>query len=122
MRLPIITVTSDSESIDVKLVERIVEETCQVAVTRINALDSESIMTQISGNSGLSSQVAVMEKQVEDLQTALSEKRKELGLLVAKKLDSTTEPLVEKLAIEISELRNELLKTRAQLYGLLLQN
>ena len=120
VRLPIITVESDYESIEVKLVERIVPETCQVGITRINAMDSESISPKISGNSGVSEQIDALEMRINELQTILADKRSQLAELVSKKLDATTEPLVAQLAVEISEIRTDLLQKRVQVNGLLL--
>lgn len=121
IRLPIINVSSDSDSVDVKLIDRIIPESCQVGITRINAVDSESIMTQISGNSGVSKVIKTLENEIDAIEVSLGEKRSALGLLVSKKLDSNGEKLSEELALEISELRDELLESRTKLYGLMLQ-
>lgn len=120
IRLPIITVVSDSDSVDVKLVERIIPNSCQVGLTRINALDSESISTKISGNSAVSLQITNLEKQVEELQTIMSEKRDSLKQLASKKLDASGEESAVQLTMDISELRTELLETRTKLNGLIL--
>ena len=121
VRLPIITIVSDSESVDVKLVERIIPESCQVGITRINAMDSESITAKISANSGISKTISILETQINELEKSLSDKRKELGALVSKKLDSNGEIIAEKLTTEISNLRADLLESRAKLYGLMLK-
>ena len=121
IRLPIITIKSDSDSVDVKLIERIIPESCQVGVTRINAVDSESIATQISGNSGISKTIKTLENTIDNLESALQEKRSALGNIVSKKLDSNGEAMAEKLATEISELRTDLLESRTKLYGLMLK-
>jgi hypothetical protein len=121
IRLPIINVSSDSDSVDVKLIDRIIPESCQVGITRINAVDSESIMTQISGNSGVSKVIKTLENEIDAIEVSLGEKRSALGLLVSKKLDSNGEKLAEELALEISELRADLLESRTKLYGLMLQ-
>jgi len=120
VRLPIINIASDSDSVDVKLSERIIPESCQVEVTRINAIDSESISLKITGNSYVSVVIANIEKEIEQMQTDLADKRSKLGLLFAKQLDATGEKKAEKLASEISELRKDLLETKAKLYSVLL--
>lgn len=121
VRLPIITVSSDSDSVDVKLIERIIPESCQVGVTRINAFDSESIVSAISGNSGVSLQIKTLEMQIGDMEVALADKRSMLGDFTSKKLDSVTEPKVQKLTLDISELRADILEKRVKLNALLLQ-
>jgi len=121
VRLPIISVNSDSESVDVKFVDRIIPNSCQVGITRINAIDSESIVTAISGNSGISAQISDLEKQIADLETQLGSERVALNKLVSKQLDPAEEEMASEITQKISKLRADLLETRAKLYGLLLQ-
>ena len=120
IRVPVITVSSDSDSVDIKLIDRIIPESCQVGIGKVNAVDSESIMPKISENSGVSAQVASLEKLVDELQLQLGEKRSTLGTLVSKQLDSSGEEEAYQLAMDISDLRKELLDTRTKLYGLML--
>ena len=119
IRLPIITIASDSDSSEVKLVERIIPNSCQVGIAKINAIDSESIQSKISGNSGISTQVSTLEKRIEEMQTNLANKRSQLAQLVSVKLDSAAEQEAVKLTLEISEIREDLLEKRTQLYGFL---
>jgi len=121
VRLPIITVTSDSDSVDVKLINRIIPESCQVGVTRINALDSESIATTISGNSNVSSQIKSLEIQIGEMEVVLADKRSQLADIVSKKLDSTAESKAAKITLDISELRADILENRVKLNALLLK-
>ncbi len=121
IRLPIITVTSDTESVDVKLINRIIPESCQVGLTRINAVDSDSIMPTITGNSGVSLQIKSLETQISEMEVVLADKRSNLGDLISKKLDATTEPVALKLTQEISDLRNDILENRVKLNALLLK-
>lgn len=120
VRLPIINVASDSDSVDVKLIDRIIPESCQVGVTRVNAVDSESIEVKISGNSYLSKVVSTLEEKINNLETDLADKRSSLGLLVSKKLDTEGEKVAAQLASDISKLRTDLLETRAELYSAML--
>lgn len=122
IRLPIIGVVSDSDSVDVKLIDRIIPNSCQVGITRINAVDSETIVTQITGNSGISKVIKTLENQINDMEVALAEKRSNLGDVVSKKLDSDGETMVEKLAMDISKLRADILESKVKLNGLLLKN
>ncbi len=121
IRLPIITVNSDSESVDVKFVDRIIPNSCQVSVTRINAVDSESITTTISGNSAISSEIKSLETQISEMEGSLAAMRNDLHDLVSKKLDSSTEPIALKLTQDISKLRNDILENRVKLNSLLLK-
>ena len=111
---------SDSDSVDVKLIDRIIPESCQVGVTRVNAVDSESIEVKISGNSYLSKVVSTLEEKINNLETDLADKRSSLGLLVSKKLDTEGEKVAAQLASDISKLRTDLLETRAELYSAML--
>lgn len=121
IRLPIITVTSDSESVDVKFIDRIIPNSCQVGITRINAIDSESIIPTISGNSAVSSQIKSLETQISEMEDSLAKMRNDLHDLVSKKLDSSTEPIALKLTQDISKLRNDILENRVKLNSLLLK-
>ena len=121
VRLPIITVTSDSDSVDVKLIDRIIPQSCQVGLTRINALDSESIAPTIGGNSGVSLHIQSLEKQISQMEVTLADKRSQLGDIVSKKLDSTSEPIAAQIALDISELRADILKNKVTLNALLLK-
>ena len=120
VRLPIISIVSDSETVEEKLIERIIPNSCQVGVTKINAIDSESISVKISGNSSVSKQIANLEKHIDELQTSLANKRSDLGQLVSKQLDENTRVQAAKIAQEIGELRESLLENRTKLYGLML--
>ncbi|AJW70795.1 hypothetical protein [Nitrosopumilus adriaticus] len=120
IRVPVITVDSDSDSVDVKLIDRIIPESCQVGIGKINAVDSDTIIVSISENSSISTQISSLEKHVDELQLQLGEKRKSLGVLVSKQLDSTGEEAAAQLALDISDLRKELLETRTKLYGVML--
>lgn len=120
IRVPLITISSDSDSVDIKLIDRIIPESCQVGIGKINAVDPQSIMTKISKNSSVSLQISSLEQQIDELQIQLGEKRSSLRLLVSKQLDSSGEEAAVQLALDISDLRKELLETRAKLYGLML--
>ena len=61
-----------------------------------------------------------MEKEIEGLQVKLADKRSNLTTLVSKQLDSNGEAKVSTLALEISELRADILETKTKLYGLML--
>ncbi|MFH3702617.1 hypothetical protein WAI07_18855, partial [Acinetobacter baumannii] len=88
---------------------------------RINALDSDSITTSISGNSGISSQIQSLETQLKEMEESLANKRSMLGDFVSKKLTSETEPQVLKLTLDISQLRTDILEKRVQINSLLLK-
>jgi len=120
VRLPIIKVVSDTASTSVKLIDRIIPNSCQVGVTKINAVDSESIVPKISTYSGVSDVITELEKKIDEIQTKLADQRSSLNLLTSKKLDPSGEEIAAQMAINISELRADLLETRAKLYGVML--
>ena len=64
VRLPVIDVVSDSDSVTVKLVDRIIPESCQVGVAKINAVDSQSITVKITGNSQISKSISNLENKL----------------------------------------------------------
>ncbi|WP_428323989.1 hypothetical protein [Nitrosopumilus sp.] len=120
VRLPIITIVSDSTSTTVKLIDRIVPDSCQVGVAKINALDPASITPKIDTNSQVSDVIANVEKQIDELQTKLSAEKKSLNTLTSKKLDAAGEEQATEIVQNIEKLRLDLLENRAKLYGLLL--
>ncbi|ABX12895.1 hypothetical protein Nmar_0999 [Nitrosopumilus maritimus SCM1] len=120
VRIPVIDIVSDSASTTVKLIDRIVPNSCQVGIAKINALDSESIEPKISTHSKASSEVEKLEKKIDKLQTDLSEQRKSLNQLTSKKLDSTGEEQATEIVQNIEKLRLDLLENRTKLYKLLL--
>ena len=120
VRIPIIEIVSDSTSATVKLIDRIISNSCQVGVAKINALDPESITPKISTDSRASSDIVKLENKIDQLQTDLSDLRKSLNQLTSKKLDSAGEEQAAEIVQNIEELRSDLLVERAKLYGLLL--
>lgn len=120
VKLPIIDIVSDTDTTTVKLIERIIPNSCQVGTAKINAIDSGSITVKISANSGISSDVEKLEMKINELETDLGDLRKLLSQLTSKKLDAAGEEQVGQIALNIAELRTELLETRAKLHGLLL--
>ena len=120
VRLPVIEIVSDSATTTVKLIDRIIPNSCQVGIGKINALDSESIKPQISANSKTSADIVKLEKKIDQLEKDLSDQRKTLNQLTSKKLDSTGEEQAAGIVQSIEELRFDLLETRAKLYKLLL--
>ena len=122
VRLPIITVISDSDEVTVKLIERIIPNSCQVGVVKINAVDSETITTKITGNSSLSKEIVNMEKRIEKMQSSLADKKSELNQIISKQMDRPTKILVWQMLGEIRDLRDDLLENRTKLYGMMLNS
>ena len=73
-------------------------------------------------NSSISKQISNLEKYIDELQTNLANKRSDLGQILSKQLDENTRVQAAKTALEISELRENLLEERTKLYGLMLKS
>lgn len=121
VRLPVINIESDSGSATVKLIERIIPESCQVGIAKINAVDSASIVPKITEDSSVSKVITDVEKQIDELQTKLAAEKKLLNTLTSKKLDAAGQEQATQIVANIAELRSDILETKAKLYGLMLK-
>ncbi|HET6517174.1 MAG TPA: hypothetical protein VFG25_03020, partial [Nitrosopumilaceae archaeon] len=110
---PEVIITSDTETRYVKLVERLLPNSCEVNAGKIKAANSDSINLTLVNKGGVTAKITQLENKVKELQEKLDAERTQLGTRV-KQANEITEGEKEKIT-KIVEMRNELNKAREEL-------
>ena len=120
VRLPIISVTSDFETNDVRLGDKIAPNTCQLSSAKITATDPESISVKSAGNSDSSIRASELEVTITDLQNQLTSEKDLVKSLIhdSNRPDNFDEQLSAHVD-KITKLRNDVLSAKAELSKLL---
>lgn len=120
VRLPVIAITSDFESIDVKMGEKIAPNTCQMSSAKITATDPESISIMPAGNADSSNKADDLEVQISDLQKQLTSEKDLLKALIhdSKRPANFNEQLSMHVD-KITKLRNDVISAKAELSKIL---
>ena len=120
VRLPVITITSDFESIDVKMGEKISPNTCQLSSAKITATDPETISIKPAGNADASTKADDLEVKINDLQKQLiSEKELLKALIHDSKRPTNFNEQLSMHVDKITELRNDVISAKAELSKIL---
>lgn len=120
VRLPVISISSDFESIDVKMGEKISPNTCQMSSAKIIATDPESISVNPAGNADSSIQVDKLEVKINDLQKQLTSEKELLKILIHN--PNRPENFEEQLTLhveKITTLRNDVISAKSELSKIL---
>jgi regulator of replication initiation timing len=75
VRLPIITVSSDMETVNVKLGDKIAPNTCQMSSVKIMSGDLATIQVTPAGHAELNSKITDLESQISKLQSDIVNER-----------------------------------------------
>ncbi len=115
VRLPVITVTSDKQSLKVKLGDKISANSCQMTSVKIEADNKDTITATPAGNLDSSSKASDLELQIISLQQELNLEKQDLKTL----LHNPTRPdnFIEQLdghVFKISELRKMITEAKAE--------
>jgi len=120
VRLPIITIMSDFESIDVRMGEKIAPDTCQMSSAKITATDPESISVKPAGNNDSSTKADDLEVMISSLQKQLTSEKDLLRDLIHNPKRPAN--FAEQLSIhvdKITKLRNDVISAKAELSKIL---
>ena len=120
VRLPVITITSDFESIDVRMGEKIAPDTCQMSSAKITATDPESISVNPAGNNDSSTKADDLEVMISSLQKQLTSEKDLLRDLIHNPKRPAN--FAEQLSIhvdKITKLRNDVISAKAELSKIL---
>ncbi|MGY5150530.1 MAG: hypothetical protein ACW9W3_10770 [Candidatus Nitrosopumilus sp. bin_68KS] len=122
VRLPVITLSSDFETIHVRLGDKISPNTCQLSSGKIIATDPESITVNPSGNSDSSTKADELEIKINDLLQQLTAEKTLLKTLIHNPqrpadFDEQLSSHVE----NISKLRNDVIITKGEFSRILYQ-
>ena len=115
IRLPIVTVTSDKQSLKVKLGDKISANTCQMTSVKIEAEDKGTIVAVPTGNAESSSKAANLEVNIVSLQQELTKEKEALKTLIHNptRPDNFTEKL-DQHVLKITELRKMITEAKAE--------
>lgn len=122
VRIPFVTVSSDYESKDIKIAEKISPNSCQMSATTILAKDYGSITTSISSKQSISSKISEIESSIATLQAELDLANKNLeGLFTANMNDQQLSDALSKNTDLISDLRSKILNKKTEMSSIMLQ-
>ena len=115
VRLPVIIVSSDIQSIDVKLGDKISRNSCQMTSVKIEANDPESVMASPAGNADSSTKAAELEASIISMQSELTQEKEKLKSLIHDpKRPDTFGELVDAQVSKISILRDSISAAKAE--------
>lgn len=120
IKLPVITVTSDKQTIPVKLGEKISANSCQMTSVKIEADDQASITVAPAGNADSSKKATDLEVLVGSLQSELTTEKGYLKSLIhdSDRPENFAEQL-DKHVVKITELREQITTAKAELNEIL---
>ena len=120
IRLPVVTINSDIQKINVKLGDKISANTCQMTSAKIEAVYQSSISIVNSENTTSSNRTAELEVLIGSLQNELVKEKQSLKSLVhdSNRADNFTEQLDAQVT-KIVELRNQITNAKAELNKIL---
>jgi len=122
VRVPMVMISSDNESVNVKLGDKIAPNTCQFTSAKIGATDAESITVTVAGNADSSNMIIELEKKIADLTKQLVSEKENMKTLVhdPNRAEDFNEQLTMKVE-NITKLRNDIISAKAELSRILLQ-
>lgn len=116
VRVPQVKVTSDVETITVKLADKIPTKTCQTSIAKIKANDKYKITYELGTSNQVSQNISQIQKEIESQQKSLSDWKTKLSELTRnanKPIDY--EEKVTNLTGLISDLREKINANKIQL-------
>ncbi len=122
LRLPQVKVTSDVETVTVKLAEKVLANTCQPTIVKIKADKPSALTFEISTSNKVASQIPQLEANIETLSKELADTKETLSQLVRiSEKAPDYEEQVSSLTEKISDLRNKINANKAKLAQLQFQ-
>ena len=122
VRIPIITLSSDKQTVDVRLGDKIAPNTCQLTSAKIMATIQDSITIKVTGNSEFSNKAQDLEAKIADLQIQLKiTKEKMKDLIHNPDRPNDFNEQLAKLVENTTKLRSEIISNKAELSKILYQ-
>ncbi len=116
LRLPQVKVTSDTETVVVKLAEKVLANTCQPTMAKIKADKPSQLSFEISTSSKVASKIPQLEADIDKLGKDLAAAKEALSQLTrTTEKPADYEQQVTSLTDQIADLRNKINANRAQL-------
>ena len=122
IKFPTVVVTSDSETKSIKLPRQISAEQCNTSAAKIKASDPDSISSRLLNHGGITEVITELESKIESLKSDITAQREKLSFINAETPGNDRAKKVSAIHKKITDIRNELKNTRAELnkYSLLL--
>ena len=122
VRIPQVKVTSDTETIIVKLADKIPAKTCQKSIAKIKASNIDNVTYELGTSSDISAKIEGIQTSIDTQQKTLAAKKQELSELThkAQKPDDFDQKVTE-LSNQIIDLRNKINSNKETLARILFQ-
>ena len=122
VRIPFVTVSSDYESKETKIAEKISPNSCQTSTTIIFSKEPNTIRVSISSNQSISSKISEIESSIVTLESELDLANKNLeGLLSAHLSEPNLSKEITTVTNLISDLRSKIIHQKAEIAAIQLQ-
>jgi len=121
IRLPVVMVSSDKQTVDVKIGTKISPNSCQITTAKIIADDPESILVAPVGNADIN-QISEIEAKIADLQEKLIAEKELLRELVHNSdRPADFNEQANAFAGEIISLKNQIISAKAEFSKIMLE-
>ena len=122
VRIPFVTVSSDYESKETKIADKISPNSCQTSTTTIFSKEPNTIIVSISSNQSISSKISEIESSIAILEEELGLANKNLeGLLSSHLSEPQLSKEITKITSLISDLRSKIVHQKAEIAAIQLQ-
>ena len=121
IRLPVVMLSSDQQTVNVKIGTKISPNSCQLTTAKIIADDPESISVAPTGNADIN-QIGEIESKITSLQEQLTENKELLRTLVHnpdRPSDFNTQ--ADSLAGKIIDLKNQVISAKSEFSKIMLE-
>ncbi len=122
IRMPQVTISSDTESKTIRMADKISPKTCQTSTGIIKADKKSSISVTLVNNDDLTKAISELENNLADLQAKMIVEQSKLNELTSvQQKPSNYDQKVSELNIEITKIRNQINESRTNLYQIMNQ-
>ena len=115
IKAPEVIISSDKETKSIKLPRDVLAGSCNTTALKIKASDPNSITSKLLNQGGVTEIITELENKIENLKLDISEQREKLSSINAESSSSERAKKVSAIHKIISDTRNELKNTRADM-------
>ncbi len=123
LRIPIVELSSDISKKTIQMAEKISPNSCQISTGKITALNSNSILIKLAGQTQSSEIIVTLENKINSLKDDMKIEQDKLNSVLTSSSISKEERdnTISESTLKIDALRKELLSTKAELHKIILQ-
>lgn len=122
IRMPQVTITSDTESKTIRMADKISPKTCQTSTGIIKADKKSSITLALVNNDDLTKAISELENNISDLQSKMVVEQSKLNeLVMLQEKPNNYDQRISELNIEITKIRNQINESRNNLHQIMNQ-